>query len=126
VLSDPILKVLQSHGFTKITDMEEEPYYWRKVNMPLEDFINKSYVIGLSEIIIGFYKNEELRTASIFHEIWHTLYEYKEGDSVIDREEHAWNIGFTLAKKHGFWFSCSTYEWASKQIETYQVENATK
>jgi hypothetical protein len=120
MLPESILKILKNHGFSKIRDLEEEPYYWcDEANMPLDDYIDHCYIIGLSEIIIGFYKDEELRLASIFHEIGHTLFKYKKGYTAYDCENCVWDIGFSLAEKYGFKFSTATYEWAYAQLETY-------
>ena len=121
MLPEKIIKILKDHGISKIVDMEEEPYYWHnKANMPLDDFIDNCYIIGCSEIIIGFYKNEELRTASIFHEIGHTRLKYEKCIETYDREDYAWDIGFSLAKKYGYKFSQDTYEWAYNKLETYK------
>lgn len=81
-----------------------------------ESYVNKSYLIGKDTIYLGIYEDEELLTASFFHELGHIV-DSKEG--FVNSEAKAWHIGFKLAKEHGHEFSQKTYLWAIEQMSTY-------
>lgn len=96
----------------EIIDLHEQPDYWEKVGMRREDFIDRSYVIGGTTIILGIYKTKERKRASFFHELGHIINE-------SGSEELAWETGMKLAKSLGITFSRATRRWIEKQLTSY-------
>lgn len=108
----------------KVIDVEKIPNYYKTVNMPSCTFINKSYLYGNNEIVIGKYKNKEMKLASFFHEVGHTLVE-NSYMKAIDYSKYliesaAWYLGIQMASEYGISFSKPTTEWIVKNIETYK------
>jgi len=89
-----------------------------------DNYINRSAVAG-DTIWAGVYADENLKMASIFHEIGHKIVtqefiRHVNYDSVaIERE--IWRIGFKLAKECNIHFSGYVYRWAVKNIRTYKT-----
>jgi len=88
-----------------------------------ESYINRSFIIGNDEIQLGIYESDELRCASFFHELGHTMVT-DDFAQVVEGMWHievmAWRIGFNTAKGYDILFSDSTTKWAEEQIATYK------
>ena len=95
--------------------------YWKESEMPEEDYINKSYIIGGDTIVLGKYHSKECRAISFFHEIGH-LASYKiHGEcSEYEFERIAWELGFMIAASHGIFFSEEAENFANENLETYK------
>jgi len=109
-------KIAAQVGVT-LVDVFYETNYPKSVNMMKEDFVNKSYLIGNKEIILGVYDNEEERTAAFFHELGHIL--SKECSNVIKREKEAWLKGERLANEYGINFTPKMNEYKEISISSY-------
>ena len=118
-----IKKIAKKFNIT-IIDVEKTPNYHKVVNMPQDTFVNKSYLCGNNDIVLGIYKNKEMRLASFFHEIGHTLVEntYMEtiGYDTYLIESAAWYIGMKMASEYNVSFSKQTVKWITKNIFSYR------
>ena len=97
--------------------------YAIKYEIDEKDFNNNAYVIGDEDIILGLYDDKELKFASFFHEIGHTLitesYEKLVNNDEMLIEYEAWIQGLKIAKKYGFIFSNKTFKYILKSINSY-------
>lgn len=87
----------------------------------IDNYINRSYIAG-RDVYLGIYNNEELKVASLFHELGHTLIEkdfINEFTSVYEIEKRAWDLGFLVADMYDVMFTNETYDWCLKQLNTY-------
>jgi len=91
-------------------------------------YINKSYLVGADQIILGIYDDPHLRMASFLHEVGHmqvdhnigfAKYGMTAGYSQILDEAAAWHIGFCVGKNHDIDFDEYVYKWAEKQVLSY-------
>lgn len=98
------------------------------IDMDYTYFVDNSAICG-NAMYVGFFDDEEKRTASVFHEIGHFLsghYIYilpvKVSDLVIAEELMAWLLGFREAALQGIHFSVATLAWAVERVFTYSHE----
>lgn len=84
---------------------------------PANWYLNRSFICGKNEILLGLYEDEELMVVSFFHELGHVV-DSKNG--WYNSERQAWKIGIRLAKQQGFTFSDKTYKWVTEQLLTYK------
>jgi len=97
--------------------------YSKKYDIEKEDLQNNAYVIGDEEIILGIYEDKDLRIASFFHEIGHTLI----SDKFLEMIDHdlmlveyqAWIEGLKIAKKYGYKFSNKMFNYILKSVNSY-------
>lgn len=111
-----MVKLAANNG-VRLTDIRAEPDYCKTANMPPETFVNRSFRIGKTEIVIGKYENQELRLISFLHELGHIR---TSGSDLYEAERRAWRWAFMRAKKLGLKFSGGTLTWCSAQLETYR------
>lgn len=89
----------------------------------VNNYIDASYTAG-NTIWVGIYTDENLKTASIFHEVGHKIITQEfiklvnYNSRVIERE--IWKIGFELAKTYNICFPIYVYKWAVKSFKTYK------
>ncbi len=127
ITSKKIQELAKEYGIDIIEMGDKEV---EETGMGHDYFIDSSNVIG-GQVSIGFYKDQEKKIISIFHEIGHTLIRYpeffnsiKDGRTCKTGEEAlAWLLGIKEAHKHGFNFSDKTLEWATRNILTYTTNN---
>lgn len=86
---------------------------------------NNSYMIGNDELQLGMYDNEDIRLASMFHEIGHTLVENDWMETIkynkVKIEAKAWELGFVEAEKYGFKFNqISVFNYVEKCLQSYE------
>ena len=113
-----IHSIAKSKGIKLIEIIEGDEYC--EAN-GVDSYINSSYIIGNDEIQLGIYDDNELKTASFFHEVGHTLVEddFRENNNWFAIEREAWVKGFEFAKSYKYKFSFNVYRWAIKNISTY-------
>lgn len=119
-----IQKELAEWPWIELIDCAVSDDYIIRSEQPRENFVDCSFAIGGSQIILGIYECQEKRLASFFHELGHMHFI---DDILLDHvswntfwcEIKAWDIGFNLAKRHGIKFSHETLEWAAEQAATY-------
>lgn len=97
--------------------------YSKLYDIPKLDLKENSYVIDSEVIILGIYKNPELRIASFFHELGHTLLT-KQFAKLINHdmmleEYQAWIDGLKIAKKYGYEFTDDGYLFILEALQTY-------
>jgi hypothetical protein len=87
------------------------------------ELTNNAYVIGNDEILLGLYDDKELKLASFFHEIGHTLIteKFKEliNYDLMLIEYQAWIEGLKVARKYGYKFSNKTFEYILKSLNSF-------
>jgi len=87
------------------------------------ELTNNAYVIGSDEILLGLYDDKELKFASFFHEIGHTLIteRFKEliNNDLMLIEYQAWVEGLKVARKYGYKFSNKTFEYILKSLNSF-------
>jgi hypothetical protein len=88
-----------------------------------ETLKNNSYIIGDTEIILGFYEDEDSRNAAFFHEIGHSKvsesYEKLVNYNDILIEYQAWIEGIKIAKKYKYKFSERATNYMIDSLKTY-------
>lgn len=97
--------------------------YIKKFNITEEDLTNNAYIIGDEELILGIYDSPDVKVASFFHEIGHTLIKERfeklvKYDTMLI-EFQAWIEGLRLAKKYGYQFSNKTYKYILDSLNSY-------
>jgi hypothetical protein len=126
-----------------LVDLSRDPDYYRRFNMPADDFVERSFTCG-NTIILGVYSDPGRRLFSFFHELGH-----RRGGSVFWRlgkhannEEYnnlydeerlkwgfhpfcifwhevlAWRYAIKFSRRLGFDFS-NYFEWARQELLTY-------
>ena len=117
-----MLKEIAENKGISLIDCETNDKYIEAWDV--SDLINKSYIIGNNEIVLGIYDDPEKRIASFFHEIGHTLVSQQSIKRVkydtLKIEKLAWKKGYDIAKFYGIKFSKDIKEWAAEQILTYK------
>lgn len=61
-------------------------------------FLNNCYFIAPNIIIMGNFKDNQLKLACFFHELGHFL-DTKKYKNLFIKEKNAWKFGFAIAKK---------------------------
>ena len=101
--------------------------YCKKYGMPPENFMNNAYVIGDDEIILGIYDDNEVRIASFFHEIGHTLvsesFEKMVNYDTMLIEYQAWIEGLKLAKQYEYTFSRKVFKYIIKCLNSFYKDS---
>jgi len=107
---------------TNITEGNIDKYV-KKFDIDKETLVNNAYIIGDEDIILGLYDDKEVRMASFFHEIGHTLvsetYEKLVNYDKMLIEYQAWIEGLKIAKKYGYQFSSKTFHYILKSLNSY-------
>lgn len=110
----------------ELVDVAIQRDYPARCGMPTGDFVNRSFHIGGSTIVLGIYDDPELRTASFFHELGHLYLDHKSMishglyDSVpYFHEVYAWKCGMEMAREMSIGFSNETMEWCKSQLAGY-------
>ena len=114
----------QGEKEVKIIDMDIYPDYWKDAGMDREHYLESSYIIGDSIIILGVYKDKERKKASFFHEFGHTIAEGS--DCKYTREKNAWQAGLELAEGLDITFSKECHKWIKDQLKTYKKYKSNK
>ena len=114
-LTEHLSNIGKIYGIKKVTNIDNRDHEYCLVN-GVETYLNKSFIIGAEEIVLGIYDDNELLIASFFHELGHII---KHENNMFNTEEQAWKIGFEVAREHGFTFSIKTHKWAYEQLCTY-------
>jgi hypothetical protein len=75
-------------------------------------------------IFLGEFDDPQIELIAFFHELGHVTSDIGEREyfmTKLSQEGMAWEVGLTLAKKHGFaWdYDCDSMKWARKQLFTY-------
>lgn len=89
-----------------------------------DNYINHSCCAGKTEIWLGIYENEELKTLSFFHELSHCLdpidWSVNANEfTAYSQEKFIWYVTYVLAERYNIYFSIGAKKWAEKQLETY-------
>lgn len=110
----------------ELVDVAIQGDYPSQCGMPAENFVNRSFHIGDSTIVLGIYGNPELRIASFFHELGHLCLDHKSMtlhrlyDCVLHfHEVYAWGCGMKIAREMSVGFSKETIEWCKSQLVGY-------
>jgi hypothetical protein len=86
------------------------------------NLINNAYIIG-DEIILGLYDSNEVRIASFFHEIGHTVitesYSKMTNYDLMLNEYQAWIEGLKIAKRYGYTFTTKTFRYILRSVNSY-------
>lgn len=94
-----------------------------KFDIDKEDLINNAFVISDEDIILGIYEDRELKEASFFHEIGHTLiteaYEKMVHEDELLIEFQAWIEGLKVAKRYKQQFSNKTFQYILESLNSY-------
>ena len=84
---------------------------------------NNCFIFENEHIIIGLYDDYELKMATFFHEIGHTLisenFEKLVNYDNLLIEYEAWIKGLKEAKKHNIYFTGKTFKYILKSLDTY-------
>ena len=108
-----------------LIDCDEDREYIRKTGMPDDTFINRSFLVGRDEIVLGIYDNSEHKLASFFHEVGHIhitqAFKDKNKFNAQAIERESWDLGYTIALTHGIFFSEEIRKWADEQIDSYEI-----
>lgn len=97
--------------------------YSKMYDISRTDLKENAYVIDNETIILGIFKNSELKIASFFHELGHTILT-KQFAKLINHdlmleEYQAWIDGLKIAKKYGYEFSDEAYLYMLQCLQTY-------
>jgi hypothetical protein len=117
-----IQKVAKRFDF-KVIDVEKDPSYIEKSGRNKKDYTDHSICCG-DEIVLGIYKNKELRLISFFHELGHTIVKQSFAQDVhynkMVVENQCWQEGIRYAATHcGIKFSDEAIVWGYEQALTY-------
>lgn len=97
--------------------------YSKLYDIPRPELRENSYVIDGEVIILGIYKEIELRTTSFFHELGHTLltkqFAKLINHDIMLEEYQAWIEGLKIAKKYGYEFSNASYLFILQALQSY-------
>ena len=106
----------------KLIDVAADPDYIKRAGMDRDHYINASYIIGGEEVILGIYKDKELKLISFFHEIGHSRTNAQECTDLYEYEERCWKEGIKLARAEGIKFSEHALDWAKEQLKTNEYK----
>jgi len=81
-------------------------------------YLDESAIGGCDEIWVGIYEDDEIKLASFFHAIGYTL-SNNVFDTVYERHQEAWRIGFEVALVEGIEFSDNAKVWAKGKLDTF-------
>jgi len=95
----------------------------KKFDIVKSDFKNNAFVIGDEDIVLGMYDTQELKYASFFHEIGHTLVS-ESFEKMVHNDEmliefQAWIEGLKVAKKYKQEFSNKAFHYILKSLNSY-------
>lgn len=97
--------------------------YSKLYEIPRPELRENSYVIDGEIIVLGIYKDPELRLTSFFHELGHTLitkhFAKLINHDMMLEEYQAWIEGLRIAKKYGYEFSDNGYLFILQALQTY-------
>lgn len=100
--------------------------YSKKYSIDKNDLKNNAYIIGDDEIILGIFQNPEIKTATFFHEIGHTLvtkhFARLINYDVMLIEYQAWIEGLRVAKKYNYTFSNNVFKYILESLNSYYRE----
>lgn len=107
--------------------IEVDEAYIKEMNQTWDWYTNRC-MIADPDIEVGPYEDEELRTASVFHEIGHVVagrerihaIDTTGPDFKIPEELIAWMVGIREAARYGISFSPHVIQWALDQAFTYK------
>jgi hypothetical protein len=118
-----LVEIGAEHGL-RVIFMDDDELH--RLGVARESFVDKSATCG-EEVYVGFYENDELLTASFFHEIGHRIaseLSYNMSTDGLDfkvaPELIAWLLGIREAARHGVAFSAATLDWALRQALSYR------
>ena len=112
--------IAANHG-VKVTYISDDPDFYKK-QFGYDDFVNRSFIIGNDEIVLGIYEDRELLFISFFHELGHRLVEGVSPWNPLSKfrvELHCWDLALQEAQKHGIEFSDKTVGWGYSCALTY-------
>jgi Zn-dependent peptidase ImmA (M78 family) len=96
-----------------------------KYDIDKKNLKNNAYVIDNEDIILGIFDDKDLKIASFFHEIGHTLikesFEKLVNENNMLIESQAWIEGLRIAKKYGVKFSDKMFNYIMDSINTYYI-----
>lgn len=123
-----IIKEIEKDFEVSVDDLEVEPGIAEELkNCNGQDrYDNCSCCYG-RKIILGFYNNNELKLVSLFHELGHIHWtgdsysKFTEGHNYRDlpRELHVTDIGLSIARGRGIYFSDHALSWIYVQAFSY-------
>jgi hypothetical protein len=97
--------------------------YSIEYNIDKQCLYNNAYLLGDSIILLGIFKENEVRNAVFFHELGHTVinkaFEKLVHNDVMFIEYQAWIEGLKIAKKYNYIFSKQTFKHILKLLNTY-------
>jgi hypothetical protein len=95
----------------------------RGIKLSHQDDVDCSCIYGNDEIVLGQYKNPELRFISFFHELGHTLvtqdFKAATNYNTLLIELKAWDLGIEFAISRDIVFSDDAIVWGYGQALTY-------
>jgi hypothetical protein len=96
-----------------------------KYDIDKKNLKNNAYVIDNEDIILGIFDDKDLKIASFFHEMGHTLikesFEKLVNENNMLIESQAWIEGLRIAKKYGVKFSDKMFNYIMDSINTYYI-----
>ena len=96
-----------------------------KYDIDKKNLKNNAYVIDNEDIILGIFDEKDLKIASFFHEMGHTLikesFEKLVNENNMLIESQAWIEGLRIAKKYGVKFSDKMFNYIMDSINTYYI-----
>ena len=101
-----------------------------KYDIDKKNLKNNAYVIDNEDIILGIFDDKDLKIASFFHEMGHTLikesFEKLVNENNMLIESQAWIEGLRIAKKYGVKFSDKMFNYIMDSINTYYIPSNIK
>ena len=96
-----------------------------KYDIDKKNLKNNAYVIDNEDIILGIFDDKDLKIASFFHEMGHTLikesFEKLVNENNMLIESQALIEGLRIAKKYGVKFSDKMFNYIMDSINTYYI-----
>ena len=121
MLGDDVIGKIAAHLGLSIIDISVELELGNEPAMPIEHYINKSYIAD--GFILGIYDNPEFRLISFFHEVGHLLlsndFKKKWKYSALHLEVECWNLGIEYTRNEGILFSDAVIKWGYEQALGY-------
>lgn len=97
--------------------------YSKKYDINKSELYENAYLIGDDEIILGIFKDKEIKFATLFHEIGHSIVTEKFSKminyDIMLIEYQAWIEGLKVAKRYGYVFPNKIFKYILKSINSY-------
>ena len=88
-----------------------------------DDHLVNNMAVAGNEVSLGKYDNDEYELISLFHEIGHTLIDFKFQEgwnyNTLITEIKCWELGIEEAKKNGILFSDDAIQWGYSKAMSY-------